>query len=268
MVFDTLEKSIEDGQPVELYEFTLGVEKTRYTSAEDVVNFASFDWQPRSISRSSTDSRSEGEENPLNVTLPANDTLAQLFLGVRQGQVLALRIWRFHRGDTEGYVLWDGVITSAGFKTEAAECVMEGFSNDVAFSRSIGRAKYLSLCNHVLYGEGCGVVASAFDYDGNVSVVSGKTITVDGLFAAKGADWAVGGYVSFSDTDFRLVLAQSGDVLTLLFPFANTPLSSTVKVFAGCDRTATTCDTKFSNVINFGGFPYVPGFNIFQTGMN
>jgi len=32
-----------------------------------------------------------------------------------------------------------------------------------------------------------------------------------------------------------------------------------VRITAGCDKTATTCRTKFSNFLNFRGFPHVPG---------
>jgi len=31
------------------------------------------------------------------------------------------------------------------------------------------------------------------------------------------------------------------------------------QVFAGCDKRLTTCKDKFDNVINFQGFPYIPG---------
>ena len=51
-------------------------------------------------------------------------------------------------------------------------------------------------------------------------------------------------------------------------------MGSTVVVLAGCDHSVTTCDTKFntpedtqSNVINYGGFPFVPGKNPFETGL-
>ncbi len=33
----------------------------------------------------------------------------------------------------------------------------------------------------------------------------------------------------------------------------------TIRLIAGCDRRATTCQTKFANFLNFRGFPHVPG---------
>jgi hypothetical protein len=67
--------------------------------------------------------------------------------------------------------------------------------------------------------------------------------------------------------DRRLILSSSGDVLTLLLPFTSSPLGSTVIVFAGCDHTIATCKSKFNNVVNYGGFAFVPTKNIFQTGI-
>lgn len=38
------------------------------------------------------------------------------------------------------------------------------------------------------------------------------------------------------------------------------------EVFPGCNKTTTDCDTKFSNLINFGGFPSIPGKDsIYET---
>jgi uncharacterized phage protein (TIGR02218 family) len=33
----------------------------------------------------------------------------------------------------------------------------------------------------------------------------------------------------------------------------------TVRLFAGCNKTATICRTKFNNFLNFRGFPHIPG---------
>ncbi|MFN3607094.1 MAG: DUF2163 domain-containing protein, partial [Cypionkella sp.] len=36
-------------------------------------------------------------------------------------------------------------------------------------------------------------------------------------------------------------------------------IGDTVQLEAGCARTAQTCKTKFGNLLNFQGFPYIPG---------
>jgi uncharacterized phage protein (TIGR02218 family) len=47
---------------------------------------------------------------------------------------------------------------------------------------------------------------------------------------------------------------------SLWLPMANPiAVGDHYTVYAGCDKRFTTCQSKFSNGINFGGFPYVPG---------
>jgi len=33
----------------------------------------------------------------------------------------------------------------------------------------------------------------------------------------------------------------------------------TLRIEAGCDKRAETCRLKFNNIVNFQGFPFVPG---------
>lgn len=42
--------------------------------------------------------------------------------------------------------------------------------------------------------------------------------------------------------------------------------SDIIDITAGCDWTFGTCDTKFSNTANFGGFPYIVGEDAYKKG--
>jgi len=46
--------------------------------------------------------------------------------------------------------------------------------------------------------------------------------------------------------------------VALPFPFPVAP-GDTYTIYAGCDRLLSTCKTRFNNVVNFRGEPYVPG---------
>lgn len=276
MTYKVEETSVESAQPVELYTFVIGTTTYRYTSSEDQVTFQANLYLPRQISRNSPKQAADERRQQLAITLPTEDPVASRFIGIVPGQLMTLTITRVHRGDiTEGYVLWKGRITGATYKKSGAECTLQGLTTEAAFSRPIPRFKFQGLCNHVLYDALCSVPGANNKYTGNVSVVTGNTITVDGLFATEGAQWARGGYISFnSGEDYRLVLNQASDVCTLLLPFSEAGLvGNNVEVFAGCDHTTTDCKTKFrnvsdiiaSNILNYGGFPYVPTKNPFTT---
>jgi Phage conserved hypothetical protein BR0599 len=75
-----------------------------------------------------------------------------------------------------------------------------------------------------------------------------------GVFTAHGISMEVKSYV----------LGQW--VLALPFPVALAP-GDAYTMIAGCDKQFDTCRTRFNNVVNFGGYPYVPGIDqIIQIG--
>jgi len=126
---------------------------------------------------------------------------------------------------------------------------------------------YQGLCNHVLYGPGCLVDPVAHRFTGTVTATSGLTITVPGA-GASGIKFKSGYCKPTTITDYRMITAQSGDVLTLLMPFASSPLGATLELFAGCDHNVSgDCKNVFNNVDRFGGFNWVPNKNIFNTGV-
>jgi uncharacterized phage protein (TIGR02218 family) len=53
---------------------------------------------------------------------------------------------------------------------------------------------------------------------------------------------------------------ESGGLLEIFIPmpFEITP-GTKVKIYPGCDKRHTTCRTKFTNILNFRGEPFVPG---------
>ncbi|MNU44067.1 hypothetical protein D3C71_328720 [compost metagenome] len=66
----------------------------------------------------------------------------------------------------------------------------------------------------------------------------------------------------------RHVTSHIGDRLRLSAPLL-TPMDAGAKVsvFAGCNLTAETCQSKFNNFGRFGGYPYIPLKNVFETGL-
>jgi len=266
MTFDANEYSVESGRPIELYEFTVGSTVYRYTSSEDTVTFSAQSWTPIAISRNNPEQSSEDKRQQLEVTLPTSDPLSQRFIDIPPGPNTILQVIRYHRGDATGVILWQGTILSAGYSVDGETCTLVGVTTEASFDFTVPRFKYQGLCNHVLYDGGCTLNRDSFKYTDTVTAVSGRTVTVDGV-SSNGATWAVGGYINFGDEDYRLVTAQSGDVLTLLVAFEISPLNQSVDVHAGCDHTLATCRSKFSNGVNYGGFPYVPTLNPFQRGL-
>jgi uncharacterized phage protein (TIGR02218 family) len=52
----------------------------------------------------------------------------------------------------------------------------------------------------------------------------------------------------------------TGGAMTLFMPMIdNITIGDTGTAVAGCDKTLATCRDTFDNVMNFRGFPHVPG---------
>jgi uncharacterized phage protein (TIGR02218 family) len=55
-------------------------------------------------------------------------------------------------------------------------------------------------------------------------------------------------------------LQETGRVLDLWYRLsAPLEVGDSLRLTAGCDRTAATCKVKFANFLNFRGFPHIPG---------
>ncbi len=271
MTFEALETSRESGNLIEFFVFTQGVVTTRFTSFNRDINFGGFTFLTTQISRTEVQASVEDSVNEIKITLPLDNPIPQQYINNVPGRLIEVQVLRAHADDPieETLLVFSGFIAQVNFDG-ALEATLTCSPNTAVFKRAGPRFNYQGLCNHILYDDGCKVDINLFTFTGNVSDVSGRDITVDGLLAAKGAGFTVSGFVrtpASGTDDSRLVLAQAGDVLTLLNAFSVPVLNTDVDVFAGCAHDITTCDVKFAAVLNYGGFPFVPEKNPFNSSL-
>lgn len=114
----------------------------------------------------------------------------------------------------------------------------------------------------------CGVDLAAFSTTGEVNAFAGGVLTVD-LAAAFGTGYFTGGRLRFTGgANAGATLAikshnkDSGARATIAFwtpPGAAVVAGDAVTLVAGCDKSPTACRDKFANIVNFRGFPHMPG---------
>jgi uncharacterized phage protein (TIGR02218 family) len=271
VTYPSVETSAQGGSPVEIYDFALGNETFRFTSGEESVVVETNTYLPLEISRSMMVISQEFESNVMTITVPAATPLVRKYIEVVPGQRGVLTIRRFHRtdNDDEFVTIFKGLIRSVSFTMVGltAEIVVQPLTS--ALSRSVPRFVYSGVCNHILYDTGCTVSQNSYRFIGEVGSISGNIYSVTNLSVGRPNGWATGGFVyDANGIDYRLIIDHVADQITLLLPFQPTvAVGSELQVFAGCDHSVTTCGNKFSNVTNFGGFPFVPRDNIFQKGI-
>ncbi len=123
------------------------------------------------------------------------------------------------------------------------------------------RNVYMASCRHTLFDGGCTLNASSFTSSGNTAAgstttqISSNLTQPDGYFALGIMMWTSGANNQIA----RSIKSYVAGNLTVIQPLPLAPSpGDTFTVSAGCDKQQSTCSSKFSNVLNFGGFPYIP----------
>lgn len=120
-------------------------------------------------------------------------------------------------------------------------------------------------CRHALYhskdGLGCGLNIASFEAAGSVTALSGNVATVSA--ASSQADGYYSGGVITWNSKRQMIVKHSGSSLTLLGSLDGLSAalassgSESVTIAPGCDLTRATCNSRFNNLANFGGFPWM-----------
>ena len=280
MTFDTFESSIEGSQPIEGFRFILGAETFEYTPSEDVVAIDGLSYEPTPIRRSRVSQSPEDRNNVVTFTVDGQNEFARRYIAVVPGSRARVQVRRVQRPDFPGpevIVLYEGYVSSVKFEQDGHVAKIATQPIAAATSRSIPRFTYQGLCNNVLYDNSCKVddTDTTFRLTGEVLTVVDQTITVQGADGFPDG-YFTGGFVeALGGADSRLILSHVGTSLQMLLPFPFSIIGSSVNVLAGCDHTIAICGSKFftpedvtSNVINYGGFAFIPTKDIFSTGLD
>lgn len=270
--FDALESSLDDSRPIEVYQFALGLDTYLYTSAQSTITVGVDEYVPESVSRGQIAQGAEDRNRDMIITMPASNSFAARYRNIPPNSQATVSIIRLQRDESPTFdtqvLIYKGQLKSVRFPQDGTIAEIVCRSLESAASRNIPRYTFMSSCNHILYGPGCGVLSAGFDHIGNADDVDENIITVDGLFSSGLS--VKGGYAqALINDDYRLILDQSGDDITLLLPYNVDVTGTDIQVFAGCDHRLTgDCANTFDNVKEFGGFGFSPSKNIFETGLD
>jgi hypothetical protein len=89
----------------------------------------------------------------------------------------------------------------------------------------------------------------------------GTTITMTSL--SQPANYFLDGLFTFNQQT-RKIVKHLGNVIKITYPFNSIP-AGTANLFPGCDLTEATCGTKFSNLVNHGGFRRLPAITPYDS---
>lgn len=237
---------------IELFEFLLDGTYYRYTSGFVTLVKEEQDFTAEPIQRGSVANSDDLNRAGVRITAMRDNPFVVVLLA--SPQPATVTIFGELSGSTWA-TLWKGTIIS--LELQGAEAQIETESLLSGLHRTALYAKYQVLCRHVLYGEGCKVVKATYKFTGTVSGIDGVSVTIPGL-DAQANDYYNGGYVKFESYDFRTIVDHAGDIITLFTAVPGLAVSDSADVYPGCNHTETQCTSKFSNLLNYGGFPWLP----------
>lgn len=157
-------------------------------------------------------------------------------------------------------VLFSGRVSSvSGGRSEARITVK---SDIELLNIKLPRNLYQASCMHTLYDTGCAVNKLSFTQSGQVTQVNDKGLWVQTNLSAASSyfDQGVLTFTSGPNAGLRrTVKAYATGQFWFALPLPKAPtVGDTFTVYPGCDKTKTTCTSKFNNVLRFRGFPFIP----------
>jgi len=137
-------------------------------------------------------------------------------------------------------------------------------------SQRTGRA-YLRTCDATLGDARCQVDLGdpAFSGSGTVSSADGRSLTVTGI-GGFDSDWFTRGLITMtsgasSGVTLEVKSHAASNLVLWDVPPSGIVATDTFTITAGCKQDCDTCRVKFNNLINFQGFPFVPGTDIITS---
>lgn len=233
------------------------------TSAETPQEHNAETYEPAPLSRSQVQVKGELSKASLSVMLAVDHPLAVAVLTSWAETSTTLTLFRKRTSGTS--TIWKGRLTASAPEEQSVELTFE--SVFTSMRRSGARARFLRTCRHALYGRGCTLDPEDFADAATLSGIDGLVATVPEA-SAQASGYYSGGMMRAPDGTLVYIAAHSGSSLTLNRPspsllqaLADEGPGVDITIYPGCDHAYVTCDVKFDNDDNYGGFDYIPTKN-------
>ena len=181
--------------------------------------------------------------------------------GLDGARVSLDRTFMARPGDTSAGVipLFEGTIQEIEVTRNTASLTVS--TDIILLNIQMPRNLYQPGCQHTLFDAGCGLNTSTFAVTGAVTTGSTASLINTGLSQATGYfDQGVIDFTSGANTGVsQSILSYVAGTIYTIPPLRVVPaIGDTFTVYPGCDKQQSTCTTKFSNLANFKGFPFIP----------
>ncbi len=266
MTFDANEISRSGGAPITLFKATYGaatpitwtdaVAPVTYDDGGGSLVYATVPTEMDQVVASGSLDKVE-----LQIRVPENQGLAQLFLIYPPPEPVAIIVRHGHFGDAEFKLAFSGVVLAVGREEGRAILACEPVSS--ALGRPGLRRNYQFPCPYVLYQGLCTASKAAATTAITAQVVNPSSITVTaGWEGANALADYLGGTVEWVNTDgnteIRTILNAQATEIRLSGLTRDLSDLDSVNVVLGCNRSEDHCLNLHNVIADFGGQSFIP----------
>lgn len=255
----------------ELYEFTLRNGSTYYYCTHD----EDMDWGTPTIRYYSAPIQRSVIGSSMNLEIDTTEVrisgiTAELFDEANKNSLDNLSmttkraLWDQGSGSGMEFVIFVG---TGNISFDRNELVVPFSSILGSLNIVIPKNVFHNPCNYTMFDTGCTLVRA--DYKASSTTTSAATNSyslIDATFTVPGGDPYKynNGEVEITSGlnlgERRNILTSENGLITVCVPFPNVVAAGvTYDYYPGCDYSPETCRDRFSNEVNFYGFPYLPG---------
>lgn len=253
----------------DLYRVVEGTVITTFTSSNEAEVYNGETYLPKICGRGAIQNSSSIIKSTVDLKMPLKDPLAVHFMGSSVDTLVRLDIYTKDEDGTVRALFRGRFTTSSPTDTELKMTFNSIFSSQ----RKVGvRPVFQRSCRHVVYDSGCTL---SFDLKKVALVITavasdGITLTVPGLAAYPSGQFNAG-VIQLSDGSFRYVASHVGTTVVLVrsAPIILEEYAAAghvnINMAPGCNQSTSWCSQVFGNILNHGGFPYIPVDNPTQS---
>lgn len=249
-------------QPVELYHFWIvGGSDWRYTSGDTQVTFDGNDFTPAVIERGSVVYNEGIASSQLDIRASHLQAPIIDYLITNPLELVWVEVIKLFRDQDplEGSTIFVGMIKNVAWAGNQATVQCTGFEHFL--KKQIPRERYQPSCNYFLYSDECGIDKTLFQTNTTLTAIdSSGMILTSTDFGLQSDNYFAWGYLVKGDYK-RMIVEHAGNLVTMRYPIPNLTVGDAVTIYAGCNKKIETCNTKFDNILEFGGFNEVPLYN-------
>jgi uncharacterized phage protein (TIGR02218 family) len=272
VTFAASEKSVHSGKPRRLYDFILlGGDQAAYyyTDYRSDLSVLGNSYVSAPILRSPYVASDIESPGAMSITMPYSLAVVAEVIVKQPPRSVFVEVREYHTDIGDVQKVWEGPVHAFVVRGRDVEVIIPSALID-ALESEIPSVKNQTMCNNVFLDDRCQVVRANVTKSTTVASIDGtdaRIVTVTSLDGAADQVYRGGEIERTSDGERRLIVDQTGTVLTLVRAFRNLAGTNAVDVTQGCDHLVGTCETKHDNLINFRGMPYIPAENLFRFGV-